>query len=442
GHGTQHMGRGGGVASSPRHRADEPQTQPGLKWRSSSIASGLVAPSAAGRFFNGCPRNDQPAHPCHTADVGAGRPAGRRRHGPGHGRRRHPARYRHRHPHQARPAAARRRLESPGEPARGAQARRRYPPGSDPFPDHRPHRAPAQQRAQPGSPGTDRETHCRNPGAARHRRAADVPARAGARRAGPHGRGDRPVHRDDRALPRIARALEQPGRAACAAGRPGPGARRFADGAARQPGLPGGTRQHGRYPAHDGAAHLSQGCERGRARHGCQGTRNRETAEGKPTSMISRYSPLHLLRLMACTFALAAVAPASAGAQPADQPTSTTSEGTKPMSTQPRVKLQTNQGEIVITLDAEKAPKTVENFLGYVKSGFYDGTVFHRVIDGFMIQGGGFEPGLKQKPTQAPIENEANNGLKNDKYTLAMAAPATRTRPPPSSSSTWPTTIS
>ncbi|WP_407847216.1 peptidylprolyl isomerase [Bordetella petrii] len=91
------------------------------------------------------------------------------------------------------------------------------------------------------------------------------------------------------------------------------------------------------------------------------------------------------------------------------------------MSTQPRVKLQTNQGEIVITLDAEKAPKTVENFLGYVKSGFYDGTIFHRVIDGFMIQGGGFEPGLKQKPTQAPIENEANNGLKNDKYTLAMA---------------------
>ncbi|MBO1114309.1 peptidylprolyl isomerase [Bordetella petrii] len=91
------------------------------------------------------------------------------------------------------------------------------------------------------------------------------------------------------------------------------------------------------------------------------------------------------------------------------------------MSTTPRVKLQTNQGAIVITLDAEKAPKTVENFLSYVKSGFYDGTIFHRVIDGFMIQGGGFEPGLKQKPTQAPIENEANNGLKNDKYTVAMA---------------------
>ncbi|WP_415820481.1 peptidylprolyl isomerase [Bordetella tumbae] len=91
------------------------------------------------------------------------------------------------------------------------------------------------------------------------------------------------------------------------------------------------------------------------------------------------------------------------------------------MSTSPRVKLQTNQGDIVITLDAEKAPKTVENFLSYVKSGFYNGTIFHRVIDGFMIQGGGFEAGLKQKPTQAPIENEANNGLKNDKYTLAMA---------------------
>src|SRR3546814_10162976 len=91
------------------------------------------------------------------------------------------------------------------------------------------------------------------------------------------------------------------------------------------------------------------------------------------------------------------------------------------MSTTPRVKLQTNQGAIVITLDAEKAPKTVENFLSYVKSGFYDGTIFHRVIDGFMVQGGGFEPGLKQKPTQAPIENEANNGLKNDKYTVAMA---------------------
>ncbi|KAG4081000.1 hypothetical protein HA402_010171 [Bradysia odoriphaga] len=91
------------------------------------------------------------------------------------------------------------------------------------------------------------------------------------------------------------------------------------------------------------------------------------------------------------------------------------------MSTNPRVKLQTNYGDMVITLDAVKAPKTVENFLTYVKEGFYNGTVFHRVMDGFMIQGGGFEPGMKQKQAHAPIDNEADNGLKNDKYTLAMA---------------------
>ncbi len=91
------------------------------------------------------------------------------------------------------------------------------------------------------------------------------------------------------------------------------------------------------------------------------------------------------------------------------------------MSAHPRVKLHTSQGDIVITLDPDKAPKSVENFLMYVKENFYNGTVFHRVIDGFMIQGGGFEPGLKQKPTNAPIDNEANNGLKNDKYTVAMA---------------------
>ena len=85
------------------------------------------------------------------------------------------------------------------------------------------------------------------------------------------------------------------------------------------------------------------------------------------------------------------------------------------------VELHTNHGVIKLELDAAKAPKTVENFLNYVKKGHYDGTVFHRVINGFMIQGGGFEPGLKQKPTDAPIDNEANNGLKNDKYTIAMA---------------------
>ena len=85
------------------------------------------------------------------------------------------------------------------------------------------------------------------------------------------------------------------------------------------------------------------------------------------------------------------------------------------------VKLHTNHGTITLELDAEKAPKTVENFLQYVRDGFFDGTVFHRVIDGFMIQGGGFEPGMTQKPTRETIENEASNGLKNEAYTVAMA---------------------
>jgi peptidyl-prolyl cis-trans isomerase B (cyclophilin B) len=89
------------------------------------------------------------------------------------------------------------------------------------------------------------------------------------------------------------------------------------------------------------------------------------------------------------------------------------------MSTQ--VKLSTSSGTIVLELDEEKAPVTVKNFLGYVDSGFYNGTVFHRVINGFMIQGGGFEPGMKQKATGDPIANEAANGLKNDPYTIAMA---------------------
>jgi peptidyl-prolyl cis-trans isomerase B (cyclophilin B) len=88
------------------------------------------------------------------------------------------------------------------------------------------------------------------------------------------------------------------------------------------------------------------------------------------------------------------------------------------------VLITTNHGKIKIELDAEKAPKTVENFLNYVRAGHYNGTIFHRVIDGFMLQGGGFEPGMKQKPTEAPIANEAKNGLKNDLYTLAMARTA------------------
>ena len=88
----------------------------------------------------------------------------------------------------------------------------------------------------------------------------------------------------------------------------------------------------------------------------------------------------------------------------------------------PRVELHiAGQGVVTLELDEQKAPKTVANFLNYVKKGHYDGTIFHRVIDGFMIQGGGFTPGMNQKPTDATIENEANNGLKNERYTVAMA---------------------
>ena len=95
------------------------------------------------------------------------------------------------------------------------------------------------------------------------------------------------------------------------------------------------------------------------------------------------------------------------------------------------VKLHTSMGTITLELDEARAPATVRNFLDYVESGFYANTVFHRVIDGFMIQGGGFEPGMKQKTTRAPIKNEADNGLGNVAYTIAMA----RTPDPHSASS-------
>ena len=85
------------------------------------------------------------------------------------------------------------------------------------------------------------------------------------------------------------------------------------------------------------------------------------------------------------------------------------------------VKLHTTHGVITIELDDQRAPETVANFLKYVEEGHYDNTIFHRVIDGFMIQGGGFEPGMKQKPTREPVRNEADNALKNERYTLAMA---------------------
>jgi peptidyl-prolyl cis-trans isomerase B (cyclophilin B) len=85
------------------------------------------------------------------------------------------------------------------------------------------------------------------------------------------------------------------------------------------------------------------------------------------------------------------------------------------------VRLKTTMGSITLELDRERAPRTVDNFLSYVRSGHYNNTLFHRVINGFMIQGGGFEPGMRQKATAKPIQNEATNGLKNDKYTIAMA---------------------
>jgi len=105
----------------------------------------------------------------------------------------------------------------------------------------------------------------------------------------------------------------------------------------------------------------------------------------------------------------------------AQTPAPKTAKGGKPV-----VVLSTSLGEITLELDPDKAPLTVENFLGYVDSGFYDGTVFHRVIPNFMIQGGGLTPTLSQKPTRPPIKNEAENGLKNDAGTIAMARTSAR----------------
>ena len=110
------------------------------------------------------------------------------------------------------------------------------------------------------------------------------------------------------------------------------------------------------------------------------------------------------LAALLATFTLAAGLPLAAQAQ-----------------NNPKVKLDTSLGTMVLELDAARAPKTVDNFVQYVKEGHYNGTIFHRVIDGFMIQGGGFTADMQQKPTRAPIANEAANGLKNIKYTVAMA---------------------
>jgi len=99
----------------------------------------------------------------------------------------------------------------------------------------------------------------------------------------------------------------------------------------------------------------------------------------------------------------------------------TTAAPEAPMPDNPRVQLQTSHGTIVLELDSAKAPKTVESFVGYVRDGFYDGTIFHRVIPGFMIQGGGFTADMGQKETGPPVDNEADNGLKNRRGTIAMA---------------------
>lgn len=112
----------------------------------------------------------------------------------------------------------------------------------------------------------------------------------------------------------------------------------------------------------------------------------------------------HLTRRLALALAVASVSLMSAHAQAA-----------------PSVQFQTSLGDFVIELDAEKAPKTVENFLQYVKDKHYEGMIFHRVIDGFMVQGGGFNAAMAQKPTRAPIPLEAANGLRNDRGTIAMA---------------------
>lgn len=118
------------------------------------------------------------------------------------------------------------------------------------------------------------------------------------------------------------------------------------------------------------------------------------------TSSMNRVRRALLTALLACTF-----------------PTLSFAQGAQAV----QVKLATNRGDIVLELDPVKAPNTVENFLAYVESGHYDGTIFHRVIDGFMIQGGGLTADMKQKPTRAPIPNEADNGLKNRRGTVAMA---------------------
>jgi peptidyl-prolyl cis-trans isomerase B (cyclophilin B) len=136
---------------------------------------------------------------------------------------------------------------------------------------------------------------------------------------------------------------------------------------------------------------------------------------GPNIGMKLRYASLILiLCLSACTKKASDTAPAP-------QAKSVGAETSVVVKEKVMVEIETSKGTIVLELDAKKAPKTVENFLGYIKDGFYEGTIFHRVIDGFMIQGGGFDSKMNQKPTKAPIINEAANGLSNTPFTIAMA---------------------
>ena len=140
-----------------------------------------------------------------------------------------------------------------------------------------------------------------------------------------------------------------------------------------------------------------------------------------------RIPTLLLVTLLTVFGTVSAVLPGAAQ----EGATEKSSESEAAPSDSPRVSLETNQGTLVLELFPEESPKTVENFLAYAESGFYDGTVFHRVIPGFMIQGGGFTTEFQKKDTRAPVENESDNGLSNTRGTVAMA----RTRDPHSATS-------
>jgi peptidyl-prolyl cis-trans isomerase A (cyclophilin A) len=137
---------------------------------------------------------------------------------------------------------------------------------------------------------------------------------------------------------------------------------------------------------------------------------------------ITHRAPSLAGKLMA-VLAGVALSGAVLAAKPAPKPDPKPAAAEAPQAT-PQVAFKTSMGDIVVELDHDKAPKTVDNFLQYVKSGYYKGTIFHRVIDGFMIQGGGFDEKLKQKPTRPPVKNESQNGLPNNTYTIAMARTA------------------